>query len=231
MIQSPIVVFAPHADDEVLGLGGTIARCSREGSEIYVIVVTNAHNGSPDEFSKEDMFKVRTECLASCEHLGVNEVLFLELPAPTLDAVPVAQIATEFCKLIAKYQPKSVFLPFGGDLHEDHKAVYKAGLVASRPHTDYAPEMVFCYETLSETEWGSKLGQMSFSPNLFVDISSTLEVKINAFSLYESQIKEFPHPRSLRAISSLARKRGAEANVEAAEAFFIERIRCGTKQI
>jgi LmbE family N-acetylglucosaminyl deacetylase len=77
---------------------------------------------------------------------------------------------------------------------------------------------IYAFEVPSSTEWA--FDQFSpFQPNVFVDISLTLETKIEAMALYESEARAFPHPRSPKALRALARWRGSAAGFEAAEGF------------
>lgn len=114
-----------------------------------------------------------------------------------------------------------MFVPFGGDLHLDHRLVFDSCLVAARP-TDIQPGPdVLAYETLSETNWsGGGLFSPSFVPDTYVRLrEEDLARKLVAMEQYVSQLREFPHERSLRAVDALARSRGATINATAAEAF------------
>jgi LmbE family N-acetylglucosaminyl deacetylase len=116
-----------------------------------------------------------------------------------------------------------IYTPFGGDLHADHKATYLATLVASRPVNNCPVRRLLCYETLSETDWASPLDDSAFKPTVFVDISDVLERKLQALACFRNELKQPPHPRSLRAIEALARVRGSTAGLMAAEAFMLVR--------
>ena len=76
---------------------------------------------------------------------------------------------------------------------------------------------VYCFETLSSTEWTNK----PFIPNLYVDIEKYIHVKTELFSIYESEVKKYPHPRSIKGIEILASKRGMDVCLKYAEAFQI----------
>jgi LmbE family N-acetylglucosaminyl deacetylase len=96
-------------------------------------------------------------------------------------------------------------------------------MVAVRPLGKDYPRRVFAFETLSETNWGAPGVKPRFDPSLFIDIDETLDRKLAAFCLYASQVKPFPHERSVEAISALARLRGATVHLSAAEAFVMVR--------
>ncbi len=117
-------------------------------------------------------------------------------------------------------------MPWGGDLNKDHRLIFEAALVAARPVAKNTVKKLLCYETLSETEWGPKYGKLqftNFSPNVYEDISNEIKTKIQAMKLYKSELRKYPHPRSLKIIEALARKRGSEAGLKFAEAFMLIR--------
>ena len=215
-----ILVVAPHPDDEVLGVGGTIARFAAEGAEVYVVIVTK---GYPPLFEENSFKKVRQEALASHQMLGVKETFFLSLPAAELDTIPHRKVNSELVEVFKKVQPEILFIPFNGDLHLDHQIVFSSSLVAARPSSSYAPKTIYCYETLSETYWNAPYVTPNFVPNSFVDISAYVETKIQAMKIFASQIKPFPHERSEESLRALATLRGSRVGFCAAEAFVILR--------
>jgi LmbE family N-acetylglucosaminyl deacetylase len=210
------LVIAPHPDDEVLGVGGTIARFAREGHEIHVAIVTK---GEPDLFPAYLIEQGREEAATCHELLGVKETHFMDFPAARLDTVQHHLLNSAIATVISKVCPQLVFLPFGYDMHKDHRLVFESALVALRPMAASSVVDILCYETLSETNWNMPSGTQSFSPNVFVDISEFLETKLRAARAYASQMKTFPHERSIEAIACLAKLRGATIGKDAAESF------------
>ena len=221
--MNKVIVIAPHADDEILGCGATIAKHIDELDEVFIIVATNASNGAPELFSEHAVMEARLEAIEAHKYLGVMETFFLDFPAPALNAFPEFKISLDFVDLFHKIQPTHLYLPHPGDLHQDHKAIYRAGIVAARPLNNLLIRNIFTYETLSETEW-SPMNERGFRPNYFVDISNYVESKINAMRFFKSQLKDFPHPRSIETIETLAKFRGSTICVNSAEAFFVERM-------
>ncbi len=215
-----VLILAPHADDEVLGCGGTIARLIEDGSNIIVATMTNASVGAPELFSKSTIANVRKESLMAHKILGVQQSIYLDLPAPRLDQYPMYKIANEISALIHKHQPNSLFLPHRGDLHLDHGAIFNAAMVAARPQNSCPVKTIFSYETLSETDWAHPLVDTAFIPNTFISLSSAnLQSNLKALAAFKSQMQEFPHSRSLKAIKALAQLRGATISCPAAEGF------------
>lgn len=218
-----VLVIAPHADDEVLGLGGVISRLSSEGHEVVVAVLTG-HGEEPHPlWPRENWTVVREECLAAANVMGVASVRFFELPAACLDVTPAWQINDVVAKLVSEVKPSSVYIPFSFDLHKDHGAIAYAVNVATRPYLSTAKDIVrvLAYETLSETHLAPPYLAPAFQPNVFVDISAYLERKLSAMAAYKSQLQPDGFPRSLSNIEALARLRGAHIGVKAAEAFVL----------
>ncbi|MCP6758878.1 MAG: PIG-L family deacetylase [Fischerella sp. CENA71] len=215
-----ILIIAPHPDDEILGVGGTIARFAAEENEVYVVIMTQ---GYPPDFSEEMNQTDRQEALAAHQVLGVKESIFLSFPAARLDNIPHRDINAQLFKLIQKIQPDMLFIPFLGDLHMDHQRVFLSSLVAARPNNPHAPKSIYAYETLSETNWNAPYLTANFVPNVFVNISAYLEIKLEAMRIYASQIKPFPNERSEESLRALATLRGSTVNLFAAEAFYMIR--------
>jgi LmbE family N-acetylglucosaminyl deacetylase len=219
-----ILVIAPHADDEVLGCGATIAKLASLGNEIHILVATNAHIGAPEIASAKGIERVRNEALEAHKILGVKETHFEDFPAPALNAYPEFKISVAIAKLLEKIKPDILFLPHPGDLHQDHKAIYRAALVAARPQGNYSIKEIYCYETLSETEWAPYQGDNFFKPNYFIDVTNFIEKKLEAMKCFNSQLKVFPHSRSIETIMALSTLRGNTVGVKNAESFEVERI-------
>lgn len=222
--MSNILIIAPHADDEVLGCGGSINYFKRKGYKINIAILTNASKGDEIKYSKKYISNLRNEAIKSHKILGVNETTFYEFPAPYLDQFPIAKIADAVKNIIRKTKPKIMFIPHIGDSHVDHQIIHKACLIASRPITNYFVPLILSYETLSETEWGPKKYDLIFDPNFYISLSNKdIQKKLAAFKIYKSQIKKNYHPRSIKSIKALAQNRGSNISKEFAEAFIVIR--------
>ena len=215
-----ILVIAPHPDDEILGCGGVIKRFVNEGNPVFVLITTRGSNRLFDQSKVEN---VRKEALEAHRFLGVCETFFLEYPAPELDTVPIADLSRDFAQIINDNKIDVLFLPHRGDIHNDHKVVFNAGLVAARPVGSCTVKEIYCYETLSETEWAAPFANDAFIPNYFINIENSFDAKIEAMSFFKSQLREFPNPRSIETIENLAKFRGATVGFRKAEAFMIIR--------
>jgi LmbE family N-acetylglucosaminyl deacetylase len=217
-----VLVVAAHPDDETLGSGGTIARYSELGCEVWVCLLSE---GASSRHAYVDLQK---DCArAACEVLGVAELIFCDLPDQRLDTLSLLDVITPIERCIARLQPDTVLTHFPEDANEDHRIVFRGTLVATRPVAGISVKRVMCFETPSSTEWAAPFPGSVFAPNVFVDVTSSLSTKLKAMSMYEhthlSEVRPYPHPRSLEALDVYARRHGIAAGVEAAEPFMLVR--------
>lgn len=210
-----VLVIAPHPDDEVLGVGGTIAKHTSQGDEVTITVVSE---GVSAQYSDPKMKDVRRKaCKEACKLLGVERIQFFDLPDAKLMESGLVEITKVVNESMNEFSPDILYAPDRSELHMDHRMVYEATLVVTRPYLEiFSGKSVYFYET-------STLRYSVFDPSYYVDISKHIDAKIEAFKIYESEVEEFPHPRSLEAIKSIARIRGAEAGVQFAEGFVVGR--------
>lgn len=215
-----ILVIAPHADDEILGVGATMAKYIANKDKVYVCIATR---GVQPLFNVEIVEKVRNETILAHKLLGVSETFFLEFPAVMLEKVNRYEINDRIYEVIKQVKPDIVYIPHFGDMQKDHEIVAEAAMVAVRPKYERKVKEVYSYETLSETEWNNPHTKNAFLPNTYNDVSGYLDKKIEVMKCFESQLSEFPNPRSLEAIEALAKYRGSTINAKAAEAFMLIR--------
>lgn len=214
-----ILVFAVHPDDEVLGAGGTLLKAKSEGHDIFICYCTK---GSGSDYSAKILGEKRAEAEKAARMLGAKETFFLDFTAGALNTVPAAELSKKIGAVVSGVGPDAVFLPHKGDLHTDHQAVFNAGMVASRPNSGFTVARVLCYETSSETEWSEQY-KRRFVPNVYVPIGNFLKQKLRVLAVYRTELRKYPHPRSLKAVGLKARQRGSEVVENAAEAFMLVR--------
>lgn len=215
-----ILVFAPHADDEILGAGGMMLRRISEKEDVFVCVVTK---GTEPLFSQAYAEQLRKETLDCHKAMGIKKTFFLEFPAVMLEKENRYELNQKIDEVIQTVDPDEVYIPHIGDMQKDHQIVAESVMVAVRPKKVKKISRIYTYETLSETGWNIPNIQNEFIPNVYVDISDFLQEKIEAMAKYQSQLGEFPAARSLQAIEALARFRGATVHTDAAEAFMLVR--------
>jgi len=218
-----ILILAPHADDEVLGMGGTIAKLVEQGHHVTVAVLTGHGETAHPLWPESNWDLIRTECRAAVSKLGAQQLVFENLPAACLDVTPAYLINTVIAKLIEAVEPNEVYIPFAFDLHKDHGAIAYGASVALRPYLNSAKcvRRVLAYEILSETHLAPPYLAPAFQPNVYVDITETLSTKLTAMQAYKSQIQPDNLPRSIEGLKALARLRGSHMGVAAAEGFVL----------
>jgi LmbE family N-acetylglucosaminyl deacetylase len=217
-----VLCIAAHPDDEVLGCGGTLGRLAAEGQEVFIAILGEgitsryAQREHADSALLQDL---QDHSRLAAKILGVQDVFLFNQPDNRFDTVPLLELAKIVEGLVQKLQPAVVFTQHGGDLNVDHQQVFRATLTGTRPMAGSVVRTVYAYEVPSSTEWA--FGQFSpvFHPNTFFDISATLDAKVKAMQIYESEARAFPHPRSPESLRALALRWGAVAGLRAAEAF------------
>lgn len=215
-----VLIIAPHPDDEIIGVGGTIAKRAKAGDEVYVCIVTK---GKSPLFNPDFIEQGRRECREADAKLGVKETIFLDFPAVMLETIPRYELNGKVAEVVQNIKPEEVYIPHRGDMQIDHQMVVDAAMVAVRPRGDDHPKRVYAYETLSETGWNIPNVTNEFIPTVYENITDTYDVKMEAMSVFKSQLAPFPAARSVGAIEALAKFRGATVSVEVAEAFSLVR--------
>lgn len=220
-----ILVLSAHADDETLGMGGTIARLTQEGHEVYVAAFTDGV-GARGPAGENAVWR-NVHFRAALTTLGAGLWAPGEpLPDNAMDTVPLLSICKKVEAAIRQTCPEVVYVHSGGDLNIDHSLLFRAALTATRPQPGCTVKEVYAYEVPSSTEWGFQRLEPVFRPNVFVDITGTLDTKVKALMCYENEVRAWPHPRSPEAIRAMAQRWGSVAGYEAAEAFeLIRKVR------
>ncbi len=215
-----VLVIAPHMDDEVLGVGGTIAKHVASGDEVYVCIIAN--RAYDHKYNQKAIQVEKQATLKAKEILGYHEVRFFDLNDERLDE-RVIDVLIPIEEYLIKVKPDVAYINHRGDIHQDHKAVFSAALIATRVISRHKVKRVIGYEIPSSSEQAPPFIEYAFLPNFYVDISEFLEKKLEAWEAYTREGRAFPHPRSPEAIRILAQKRGVEIGFAAAEAFMILR--------
>jgi N-acetylglucosamine malate deacetylase 1 len=215
MKKKKILVVAAHPDDEVLGCGGTMAKFANQGHEVRILLLGS---GRADPSSPQERQKIlRQSDSANFTLLGFRErVAMYQFPDNAFDSVKLLDIVHVIEKQKELFQPDSIFTHSIHDLNIDHRITYQAVITATRPMKGECVRDIFSFEVLSSTEWNYPT---RFSPNFFMDISETINTKLQAIQCYKGELKKFPHPRSLKGIRLNSEYWGMKVGYENAEAF------------
>jgi LmbE family N-acetylglucosaminyl deacetylase len=219
MNKKNILVVVAHPDDEVIGPGGTIIKHTNNGDNVYLLVLSGGRS-SRNESDIENVYgKTLDELKKSLKLLGINSYEWLDFPDNQFDTVSLLDIVKKVSSVIDRIKPEIVITHHFGDINVDHQLTSKAVIIACRPTENKCVKDVYMFETLSSTEVGNNMPGNVFMPNIFVDITNEIDQKMKAMSCYASELKDFPHPRSLEAIKTNARLWGAKNYLNYAEAF------------
>ena len=217
-----ILVVAAHPDDEVLGCGGTIARSVAEGHRVTVAILGQGAASRYSPGTPESVAEV-AELVEMSRNagriLGTDDVRHFGLPDNRFDSVDLLDVVKILEELGRELQPEVVYTQHGGDLNVDHAITFRAAMTAFRPVPGTGVSALYAYEVASSTEWAFGKYAPAFVPDTFVDIGTCLELKLKAMAAYAGELREFPHPRSIRALRIQAEERGVCIGVAAAEAF------------
>lgn len=224
-IKNKVLIVASHPDDEILGCAGTVARLIQQGSQVYTLIlgegVTSRGESRDVSASAKEIEKLREDAKAANKVLGVKEVFFCGFPDNRFDTVAFIDIVKAIEKVKDNIKPYVVFTHYENDLNIDHQITFKAVLTATRPLVGESAKELYSFEVISSTEYRYPV---SFSPDMFFDVSKTIGAKVEAMEKYKSELRNAPHPRSLEGIKLNAKTWGMKVGCEFAEAFKTIRV-------
>jgi N-acetylglucosamine malate deacetylase 1 len=216
-----VLVLAAHPDDEVLGMGGTIAlHAGVTGDDVRIVCVTDGSSAQyPGDAARRE--QKNQEARRAAAELGVTDYVHLDLPDMRLDTLSHVEVNRVVETQLADFGAEVVYAPHP-DVNRDHRMLFESVAVATRPVPGQAVRRVLTYAPTSSTEW-TPAGVNWFVPNWFVDVTETLELKLAAFACYETEFRPVPHPRNERALRAHAAFFGASVGCEYAEPFVLVR--------
>lgn len=219
--MSKILVIAAHPDDELLGLGATIRKRVNRGDTADCIILGEGMTSRQNKREGIDGILIKQlheNSRKAAKIIGFENVYFEKLPDNRFDGVEMLDIIKIIEGYIEKLKPDIVYTHHKGDRNIDHRITYEAVLTACRPVGAYPVKEIYVFETPSSTEWGFSKEE-SFFPNVFEDVSETLTFKLEAMKCYQTEIRDYPHPRSLKALEIIASRWGSVVGLKYAEAF------------
>lgn len=219
-----VLCIVAHPDDEVLGVGGTLARHAADGEDVHICILSDGVTSRYDDTSAADaeIERRRQRAEQAADILGATVSLH-GFPDNSFDTVPLLDIVQTVEAEIDDHAPETVYTHHYGDLNIDHELTCRAVTTATRPLEDCSVERVLAFETLSATEWSAPSPDNSFQPQHFVTISDQLETKLDALQIYEDELREPPHPRNVKTVHRNGQVWGAKVGVRAAEPFEVIR--------
>ncbi len=227
-----VLVIAAHPDDEVLGMGGTLKKLTKTKNKVKVVFLATGINArrskeyindtkytvdpNLQKIMNKQIQKLQLDAKNALKILGVNDIEFIDFPDNEMDKISNLEITKKIEKLINQFKPEIIYTHTKHDVNVDHRAIFHAVITATRPIHKSKVKKVICFEVPSSSEW---LFGDNFTPNIFVDIKKELPLKLKAIKKYKNELRNFPHPRSVEALNSIAKRWGTVSGFEAAEAF------------
>lgn len=217
MSTKNVAAIVAHPDDEVLAFGGTMCRHVDEGDNVSVLILATGLTSRTDSGSvpAAELSQLRDEAREANSVLGVTEIEFDDFPDNQMDTVALLDVVKRVQKFIDDKNPEIVYTHNAGDLNVDHTVVARAVLTACRPLPGSITQKIYAGEILSSTEYG--MPDARFVPTTYVGIEAYLDRKREALKRYRGELRYWPHPRSIKAVAHLARLRGSESGMDAAE--------------
>jgi len=217
-----VLAIATHPDDETLGCGGTLLKHRNQGDELFWLIVTRAWK---PKYSTSAIDQQMQQVRAVEAAYPFARTEWLEFETTCLDRIPLNDLVDRLRASLQKVQPEVVYLPSPADAHSDHRVVFDAAMAVMKPFymRSLGVRRILACEVPSETDAGAPLVPNVFHPQIFSDISDTLERKLAIMKIFETELHPEPLPRSPSAIRAWARSRGATAGMEYAETFMLVR--------
>ncbi len=218
-MNNKILVVAAHPDDEVLGCGGALLKHKNNKDKIDIIILSDGESSRSEKHLKLKIEIRKQNAVKVSKMIGCRNLFFYDYPDNQMDKVPLLDIVKVIESKINSLKPNIIYTHFPNDLNIDHQIASKAVITASRPITKNNVEQIIFFETPSSTEWSNS----KFRPNLFINIEKNIEKKMKLLKIYKDEMRNAPHPRSLKNIKNLAMVRGSQSGFHFAEAFEIYR--------
>jgi len=215
-----VLVIAAHPDDEILGVGGTIPKLVKMGKQVDVLIFTDGSSTQyfDNDAILEDKFG---EAKDANDVLGSKLLPREDFPDMRLDTIAHVDKNIALGRIISKGEYDTVFVQDRTDINKDHNELFESTLVACRPYPGQKVKHLLSYYVNSSTEWGNLLKKRAFNPNVFIDISNTIEDKLKSMSKYKTELRDYPHPRSAEGIRNSAKYFGNMVGTEYAEPFYL----------
>lgn len=222
-MKKRVLVIAAHPDDELLGCGGTLAKHVLMKDIVSTHILAEGVTSRGANGLDKALDGLKKEALIANEIIGVTDINLHDFPDNLLDTISRLELIKFIEKIISEFKPTVIYTHHTGDVNIDHRRIHEAVVTATRPLPGSDKPTLLFFETQSSTEWQPPGSATPFQPNWFVDISDTIDAKLQALAEYKSEMRPWPHARSCEAIEYLARLRGATIGVNAAEAFVLGR--------
>lgn len=218
MKNKSILIVGAHPDDEILGCGGTIAKLSKN-NKIFALILGEGIKSRDIENSSRKLKNLKEDAIKAQKILGIENSCFESFPDNSFDKIALLNIVKKVQEFIKKINPDIIFTHHHSDLNIDHRLTFQAVLTCCRPQPNFLHPDIYCFEIPSSSDWQVLIGTNIFAPNVYIDISDTIEKKLKALEYYKLEMREYPHSRSLKGIEIMAQDWGRKVGKKYVEAF------------
>lgn len=219
--QKVVLVVSAHSDDEAIGCCGTIAHHIDNGDIVHLLFMTDGVSSRvSSEFTKINRLNKAQQ---AAKIMGVNTLENLSFPDNKMDSVSLLDIIKKVEKKVESLQPDIIYTHHFGDLNIDHQVTHRAVITACRPQPGFCVKEIYAFEVLSSTEWNTPEIH-PFSPTVFVNVTKFINLKKRVLEIYNEEMKNAPHSRSVQNIINLNKVRGNAVGFDYAEAFVLQRL-------
>ncbi len=218
MRNNKVLIVAAHPDDEVLGCGGTIAKLASD-NEIHALILVDRITSRKLDIPESELKELRDTTSNAHKLLKIKETYFENFPDNSFDKLPLLDLVKKVDEYITKIKPDIIFTHHHADLNIDHRMTFQAVLTCCRPQPNFKHPDIYSFEIPSSTEWQVLSGENVFKPNIFIDISDTIEKKLKALEIYKAEMRDYPHSRSLEGVKLMAQDWGRKVGKRYIEAF------------
>lgn len=202
-----MIAFGAHPDDIEIGMGGTVAKLSGMGYDVRLVIATLPNFVKTD--TKEER---KQESIMSAKVMGCKTPEFLDLSPEEI--VFNRKFVTRISKIIQELNPEAIFTQWIGDTHQDHQSLTRAVIAAARDSND-----LFMYETTIP----GGISEHAFRPQLYVDVTDTIDIKRDALYCFDSQQIRCG-PLWIDSLVGRCSYRGYQMNAKYAEAFEVIKV-------
>lgn len=226
-MNKKVLVIVAHPDDEILGMGGTIAKYVAMGNVVALLIVTDGSTSQykDDPRLNEIIEEKKSETQNAANILGISKIYYGGQPDMRLDITAHTEVNAAIEKVIDDFEPDIVYTHFEGDVNRDHQCVYQSTLVACRPVPNQKVKELYSFSVPSSTEWNVQTKNAVYTPTVYVDIDGEYAIKkYQAMACYKTELRDYPHPRSIETLTILDKATGLQVGLKCAESFIAHRI-------
>ena len=218
-----LLIIAAHPDDEILGCGATVAKMIDQGWEAKSVILGQGMVSRGVEDEERALKQLREDARRANHELGIADVAFYDFPDNAFDRVPLLEIIKVVEKEVSNYKPDIIFTHFGGDLNIDHRRTFEAVLTATRPQPSFFNPTIYSFFIPSSTDWVDGFILKSFMPNIYFDVEGYIEKKLNALKCYTTEMRNYPHSRSIESLRIFSKYWGNRVGLNYVEPFILVR--------